>query len=97
VADALSPLRSCPTDPPARKRRRRLSRLVADGRRLALLLCIGLRTLRTWDAAGKLPSPVRVAGRVLWVLGGPWGIRAWLAAGAPNRDEWEARKAASRK
>ena len=28
----------------------------------------------------------------VWVLGGESGIRAWLTAGAPPRQEWEARK-----
>lgn len=68
--------------------------LVVDARRLAKLLCAGIRTVRTWDAAGRLPKPLRIGGRVVWRVD---EIRAWLAAGAPNRDEWEARKAASRK
>lgn len=85
------PLR--PADPPTRKRRP-LPFLVVDARRLARLLCCGIRTVRTWDAAGKLPAPIRIGGRVVWRVD---EIRAWLAAGAPNRAEWEARKAASRK
>lgn len=67
--------------------------LVADARRLAQLLCCGLRTVRCWDAAGKLPAPLRIGGRVVWRVG---EIRDWLAAGAPDRAEWEARQAASR-
>jgi predicted DNA-binding transcriptional regulator AlpA len=66
--------------------------LVADARRLAPMLSAGLRTLRSWDAAGKLPAPVRIGGRVVWRLD---EIRAWLAAGAPCRAEWEAIKATS--
>jgi predicted DNA-binding transcriptional regulator AlpA len=95
VTDTI-PLRSPapdPPDPPARKRRR-LSPLVVDARRLARLLCAGVRTVRTWDAAGKLPAPIRIGGRVVWRVD---EIRAWLAAGAPERKTWEARKAASRK
>ena len=94
MADTL-PLRPAadPTDPPARKRRR-LSPLVVDAKRLAKLLCAGVRTVRTWDAAGKLPAPLRIGGRVVWRVD---EIRAWINAGAPNRAEWEARKAASRK
>jgi predicted DNA-binding transcriptional regulator AlpA len=60
--------------------------LVADARRLADLLCMGLRTIRTLDAAGKLPAPVRIGGRVVWRID---EIQAWLAAGAPCRDEWK--------
>ena len=92
MADTL-PLRIPVTDPTARKRRRPLP-LVVDARRLARLLCAGIRTVRTWDAAGKLPAPIRIGGRVVWRVA---EIRAWLAAGAPNRDVWEVRKAAFRK
>jgi hypothetical protein len=94
VADTF-PLRSPVSDPPARKRRRLLSPLVVDARRLAKLLSCGVRTVRTLDASGKLPMPLKIGGRVVWVLGGKWGIRAWLAVGAPSRSEWEARKAAA--
>ena len=92
MADTL-PLRSPatdPPDPPARKRRR-LSPLVVDAKRLAKLLCAGVRTVRTWDAAGKLPAPLRIGGRVVWRVD---EIRAWLAAGAPNRETWAAMRAA---
>ena len=68
--------------------------LVVDARRLAKLLDAGVRTVRTWDAAGKLPSPVRLGGKVVWRLD---EIRDWLAAGAPRRDEWQARRGAARK
>jgi prophage regulatory protein len=65
--------------------------LAADARRLARLLGVGLRTVRTWDAAGKLPRPVRVGGRVLWPLA---EVNAWLAAGGPDRTAWDALKMA---
>ena len=92
MADLL-PLR-IDTEPPADLAG---SPLVVDARRLALLLCAGVRTVRTWDNCGKLPRPLRIGGRVVWVLDGPSGIRAWLAAGAPDRATWEAGKTASRK
>ncbi len=38
------------------------SPLVVDARRLAKLLCASIRTVRTWDAAGKLPEPIRIGG-----------------------------------
>lgn len=60
-------------------------------RRLAKLLYVGLRTVRTWDAAGKLPAPIRVVGRVLWRVS---EIRAWLRANAPDRETWAAIRAA---
>jgi len=59
--------------------------LLVDARRLAVLLSAGVRTLRTWDAAGRLPAPLRIGGRVVWRLD---EIRDWLDAGAPDRDEW---------
>lgn len=90
------PLPSPRRDPSVSRRDncRRLKPLAVDARGLAGLLCCGLRTVRTWDAAGKLPAPIRIGGRVVWRVS---EIRAWLAAGAPDRAEWEARKAASRK
>ena len=68
--------------------------LVVDARRLAKFLCAGLRTIRSWDAAGKLPAPIHIGGKVVWRLD---EIRDWLAAGAPRRAEWQARRAAARK
>ena len=85
MSDTLSLLPS--SDPPARKRRRKLSPLVVDARRLAKLLCCGVRSVRTWDAAGKLPKPIRIGGRVVWRMK---EIRDWLAAGAPDRQTWAA-------
>jgi predicted DNA-binding transcriptional regulator AlpA len=88
VADVL-PLRSL--DPPAATAAADLAPLVVDAARLAPLLTVSVRTVRTWDAAGKLPAPVRIGGRVVWRFD---EIRAWLDAGAPDRSTWEARKPA---
>ena len=68
--------------------------LVVDARRLAKFLCAGLRTVRSWDAAGKLPAPIHIGGKVVWRVD---EIRDWLAAGAPRRAEWQARRAAAGK
>ncbi len=89
MADLL-PLRAPPTDPPAERQRRKLSPLVVDARRLARLLCCGIRTVRTWDAAGRLPAPLRIGGRVVWRVD---EIRVWLDAGAPDRETWAAIRA----
>lgn len=68
--------------------------LTVDAKALAVVLGgIGIRTVRAWDAAGVLPKPIRIGGRVVWLLD---AIRAWLAAGAPSRAEWEARKRAEK-
>lgn len=81
----LQPLRAASAKPPAG------APLLVDARRLALLLCAGLRTLRSWDAGGKVPRPLRLGGRTLWLVS---EINDWLAAGAPDRATWEAGKAA---
>ena len=83
----IIPLRPAP--PP--RKRRKVWPLVVDAKRLAKLLCAGVRTVRTWDAAGKLPAPLRIGGRVVWLVE---EIRAWLKAGAPDRKTWAAIRAA---
>ena len=89
MADTIR-LRLVADDPPP-ERPEAQPPLVADARRLARLLDCGVRTLRTWDSAGKLPAPLRIGGRVVWRVA---EIDDWLAAGAPTREVWEARKAA---
>lgn len=86
------PLRLCSADPtPTAKPTP--EPLAVDAKALARMLCAGVRTIRTWDAAGKLPRPVRIGGRLLWSVE---EIRTWLTAGAPDRQTWEARKRASK-
>lgn len=67
--------------------------LAVDARRLAKLLSLGLRTVRTLDAAGKLPTPFRCGNRKLWDVS---DVRAWMKAGAPDRATWELMKKAAR-
>ena len=67
--------------------------LVVGARELADLLRVGLRTVRSMDAAGKLPKPVKIGHSVRW---SPEEIKRWLLADCPRRSDWEARKAASR-
>jgi predicted DNA-binding transcriptional regulator AlpA len=94
VSPDVLPITSPAEKPPRKRPRRVLPRLAVDARRLARLLSSGVRTIRTWDAAGKLPAPVRISGRTLWVLP---EVLSWLKAGAPDRQRWEAIKAARRK
>lgn len=62
--------------------------ILVDARRVAALLGVGLRTLRTMDAAGRLPKPVRLSsGCVRWRLA---ELRDWTDAGCPDREAWEA-------
>lgn len=71
-----------PADPP----------LAVDAKRLGAMLNLGLRTIRSHHACGKLPAPVRLGGRVLWNVA---EIKEWLAAGCPDRATWTARKSSS--
>jgi predicted DNA-binding transcriptional regulator AlpA len=40
-----------------------------------------------YSAAGRIPRPIRLAGRVLWRR---TELLAWTAAGCPGRKVWEA-------
>lgn len=84
-----NPPRLVADDPPPE--RPQLSPLVVDARSLAKLLGCGLRTLRSHDAGGKIPAPLRIGGRVVWLLR---DIEGWLTAGAPSRATWQTIKAA---
>ena len=48
------------------------------------------RTIYRLLDKGELPRPTRIGRRVVWPIGGPNGIEAWLSAGAPSAAEWEA-------
>ena len=62
-------------------------RLAVDAKVLAGMLGVSVRTVRAMDSSGKLPRPVRPGGHaVRWVVR---EIKSWLAAGAPERAEWE--------
>ena len=50
-----------------------------------------LRTFRSWDAAGKIPRPIRIGRSTLWRAE---ELRAWVAAGCPRRRDWEDRQSA---
>ena len=60
---------------------------------LAVFLGVSRRHVETMHALGHLPMPVRLGRRRVWVRS---EIEAWLAAGAPNRVRWHARKAGAR-
>jgi predicted DNA-binding transcriptional regulator AlpA len=69
-------------------------RQIADGSWLLLRaaeaarLCgTSVRTWRNWDIAGKIPQPVRVGRKIFWR---PEELKAWIAAGCPDRLTWEA-------
>lgn len=61
--------------------------LLLEAREAARLCGRSLRTWRTWDAGGLVPSPVRIGRSVLWRRG---ELEAWVAAGCPDREAWHA-------
>ena len=63
--------------------------LLISARQAAQMCSKSLRTWRTWDAAGWIPRPVRIARSTLWRVD---ELRAWSEAGCPRRAEWEARQ-----
>ena len=54
---------------------------------LARRLNVSRRSIWRWRSAGKLPAPVVVGRLIRWRRD---EIERWIAAGCPNRREWEA-------
>lgn len=64
--------------------------LVVSADEAAKLLGISRRHLWALNSSGRLPRPVRLGSRsVRWVAR---ELSAWLDAGCPPRDRWEALK-----
>ena len=56
----------------------------------AAALCnVSLRTWRSWDTGGKIPSPVRIGRSTFWR---PGELHAWVDAGCPERHLWQWRR-----
>jgi predicted DNA-binding transcriptional regulator AlpA len=54
----------------------------------AAALCnMSLRSWRARDATGHIPRPVRIGRSTFWR---PEELKAWVAAGCPDRVTWEA-------
>lgn len=51
----------------------------------AVLCSVSLRTWRAWDAAGRIPLPVRIGRATFWRAD---ELRAWVMAGCPDRQTW---------
>ena len=62
--------------------------LLVSARQAAKVCGRSLRTWRMWDSAGWVPRPVRIGRSTLWRLA---ELQAWVAAGCPRREAWEAR------
>ena len=70
--------------------------LLVDARQAAALCGVSERTWWALSSAGKTPLPVRLGRRTLWRAAGPGGLEAWVAAGCPPRERWEATKGTRR-
>ena len=64
--------------------------LAVDAKRLAEMLCVSVRHVERLDSAGKIPAGIYLGKAKRWILDGPNGIRAWLAAGCPDRVQFKA-------
>ena len=62
-------------------------RLALPAAEVAKLLGISQRHLWALNSSGRLPRPLRFGRAVRWPVE---ELRAWLAAGAPQRSRWEA-------
>lgn len=63
---------------------------VAD---VAELLDVSRRHIWKLLASGRMPAPIRLGRSVRWRAD---ELRAWLDAGCPERERWEAMKGGSR-
>lgn len=71
----------------------RIPPLAVDAAGAAELSGVSVSLWHKLKASGRVPRPVRLGRRVVWLVE---ELRAWLAAGAPSCERWEAMKAASR-
>lgn len=62
------------------------ARLLLRAPEAAALCAVSVRAWRMWDAAGKIPQPIRIGRSTLWRAE---ELRRWIAAGCPRRKEWE--------
>jgi predicted DNA-binding transcriptional regulator AlpA len=69
---------------------RACEQLLVGSRDAAALLGIGRSSFLRLDNAGLVPRGLRLGGRHLWVVA---DLKLWLDLGAPNREQFEARKA----
>ena len=70
--------------------------LLLSAGQAAALCGVSRRTWWALHAAGRTPLPVRLGRRTLWRVAGPGGLEAWVAAGCPPRDRWEAARGSRR-
>ena len=64
--------------------------LLMDVRDVAKELKVSVRHVWKLHECGRLPEPIRLGCSVRWRRHGPEGLEAWITAGCPARDDWEA-------
>jgi predicted DNA-binding transcriptional regulator AlpA len=64
-----------------------IPQLVFTAAEAAAMFQKSIRTWRTWDSSGKIPKPLRIGRATYWR---PEELRAWVAAGCPDRETWDA-------
>jgi predicted DNA-binding transcriptional regulator AlpA len=62
-------------------------KLVLTADQAAAMFQKSVRTWRTWDSAGRIPRPIYIGRATYWH---PEELQAWVAAGCPDRETWEA-------
>ena len=74
-----------PTTAKARKRRKFLPPALLGREAAAAFLTISASSLDRLSAAGEVPAPVRLGGRIAWCRR---ELSAWAARGCPDRATW---------
>jgi predicted DNA-binding transcriptional regulator AlpA len=69
-----------------------LERWALDADDVARLLNVSKRHVAALNSSGRLPRPIKLGRRTVWVAD---ELREWLAAGAPERSRWETMRQAS--
>lgn len=61
-------------------------------KQLAAMLSLSKRQIHRLNSSHKLPVPIKIGGSIRFDLEND--IKPWLAAGAPDREKWQAIKEA---
>jgi predicted DNA-binding transcriptional regulator AlpA len=62
-------------------------RLLLTASEAAAVCSVSTRTWHAWDAAGRIPQPMRFGRLTRWRTD---ELRAWVIAGCPKRTDWQA-------
>lgn len=75
------------------RQRDAVQRLGLTAEDVAAVLSVSPRHIWKLNATGAIPAPIRLGRAVRWRAD---ELRAWLAAGCPSREAWEARAGGER-